>query len=187
MPLSTTSAAEYPTTTAPIPSTLAPPPSQPPPSPPNYYETNKILADEQNGFRPNRSCIDHIYCLHNICNVRKKLRQETFLTFIDFQKAFDFVFHPFLYHKLINMGVTGNIYHSIKSLYKSPKSCVILNNELSDWFLVSSGVHQGDSLSPVLFASFINDLALDIKDAGAGVYMGGESKCHYSCMLMILC
>ena len=96
------------------------------------------------------------------------------MTFIDFQKAFDFVFHPYLYHKLINLGVAGDIYHCIKSIYHSPQSCVILNNELSDWFPVSSGVRQGDSLSPVLFASFINDLVDKINEAGAGVYMGGE-------------
>ena len=50
----------------------------------------------------------------------------------------------------------------------------MLNSELSDWFHVSSGVRQGDSLSPVLFASFINDLANEINNVGVGAYIGGE-------------
>ncbi len=37
----------------------------------HYLEINKLLTDEQNGFRPNRSCLDHIFALHNICNNRK--------------------------------------------------------------------------------------------------------------------
>ncbi len=114
----------------------------------NYLETNKLLTDEQNGFRPNRSCLDHIYALHNICSNRKNLKADTFLTFIDYQKAFDFVNHNFLYHKLLNIGITGDIYHAIKSIYKEPKSCVQLNGTLSDWFHVHAGVRQGDSLSP---------------------------------------
>ncbi len=140
----------------------------------DYYEKNNILCNEQNGFRPKCSYLDHIFTLYNLCSVRKNLKQQTFLTFIDYQKAFDYVIHPYLYHKLMNLGVTGDIYHSIKTVYNSPQSCVTLNNELSDWFHVSSGVRQGDSLSPVLFASFINDLAKEINDVGVGAYIGGE-------------
>ena len=32
-----------------------------------YLETNKILADEENGFRCSRSCIDHIYVQLYLC------------------------------------------------------------------------------------------------------------------------
>ncbi len=105
----------------------------------NYYEKHNLLCNEQNGFRPKRSCLDHIFTLYNLCSVRKNLKQQTFLTFIDYQKAFDYVQHPYLYHKLMNLGVNGNIYHSIKSIYRSPNSCVLLNNELSDWFRGTTG------------------------------------------------
>ena len=114
-----------------------------------FLEKNGKLADEQNGFRPNRSCMDHIFSLYNLCLTRKNLKLDTFVTFIDYQKAFDFVNHSFLYHKLNNIGITGQIYFAIKSIYANPKSCVQLNGTLSEWFHVSSGVRQGDSLSPV--------------------------------------
>ena len=32
----------------------------------SFLEKNELLADEQNGFRPNRSCIDHIFSLLTI-------------------------------------------------------------------------------------------------------------------------
>ena len=31
-----------------------------------FLEKNKLLADEQNGFRPERSCLDHIFTLQNL-------------------------------------------------------------------------------------------------------------------------
>ena len=41
-------------------------------------------------------------------------------------------------------------------------SSVLLNGMTTDWFNVNSGVRQGDTLSPVLFSMFINELAVEI-------------------------
>ncbi len=49
-----------------------------------------------------------------------------------------------------------------------------LNGHLTDWFPITSGVRQGDSLSPTLFACYINDLAEEIKISGTGTKVGGE-------------
>ena len=43
-------------------------------------------------------------------------------------------------------------------MYKNIKSCVAINSECSDYFASTSGVRQGESLSPFLFAIFLNDL-----------------------------
>ena len=98
----------------------------------NFFEKNNKLCNEQNGFRPNRSCLDHIFALYDVCKVRKSLRQVTYLTFIDYQKAFDFVNHDLLYHKLLNLGITNDLYKAIKAIYANPKSCVQLNGHLSE-------------------------------------------------------
>ena len=65
-----------------------------------FLEENKILVDEQNGFRASRSCIDHIYALCTVLRNRKQMGLETFLSFIDFQKAFDSVDRNLLLYKL---------------------------------------------------------------------------------------
>jgi len=70
--------------------------------------------------------------------------------------------------------VNGKIYDAIKSLYNNTLSCIRLNNEFTPWFMSSSGVRQGDVLSPSLFAIFVNDLAIDIKDMHLGVPMANE-------------
>ena len=98
--------------------------------------------------------------------------EETFCSFVDFQKAFDYVDHGFLFHKLLNIGIYGKMYDTIKAVYEKPQSCVIVDDRLSDWFTPKAGVRQGDSLFPILFAIFINDLADQLKREKVGVMVG---------------
>ena len=93
-----------------------------------YLETNKILAEEQNGFRVGRSCIDHIFVMCTVLRNRKMLGKDTFLCFIDYKKAFDSVDRNLLLYKLSNIGVTGHMYNAISSLYSNPKSRAILQD-----------------------------------------------------------
>ncbi len=142
----------------------------------DFLEANNILANEQNGFRPNRSCLDHIFTLCDLLRTRGAGKQDTFCSFVDFQKAFDYVDHNFLLHKLLLNGIDGCVYNIVKAIYSAPESCVLVNDRMTDWFPVKSGVRQGDSLSPILFALFINDLASDLNKARLGVDIGDDKK-----------
>ena len=72
-------------------------------------------------------------------------------------------------YKLSKIGVTGHMYKAIASLYSDPCSRVILQEYYTDFFECPVGVRQGDSLSPTLFAVFINDLAQELENSGLGV------------------
>ena len=80
--------------------------------------------------------------------------------------------HNFLLHKLANVGVVGYAYKATKAIYEKPVSFVLLGDRLTDWLLVQSGVGQGDSLSPTLFAIFINDLATELHEANLSIHVG---------------
>ena len=54
-------------------------------------------------------------------------------------------------------GVRGNFLDNIVSMYRDIKSKVKLNNKLSDEFSRMTGVRQGECLSPILFAMYVND------------------------------
>ena len=139
-----------------------------------YLEKNNILAEEQNGFRAARSCIDHVFVMCTILRNRKMLGKETFLCFIDYKKAFDSIDRNLLLYKLSNIVVSGSIYRAISSMYSNPKSRVILQNYSTDYFDCPIGVKQGDCLSPTLFGVYINDLANEIKSSGIGIRLESE-------------
>ena len=133
-------------------------------------EEQELIVDEQNGFRSERSCQDHIFVLDSI--IRNRLAQDmpTFTAFIDLQKAFDCVNRDFLMNKILDYGVDGKVFSAIKSLYINTEACVKLPGGLfTNWFPTSFGVKQGDNLSPTLFSVFLNDLATEIKKLNAGV------------------
>ena len=134
-----------------------------------WFETNKLLVDEQNGFRKNRSCAEHIYSLYTIINNRKLSRQSTFVGFVDFHKAFDTVNRNLLWFKLMSIGIPGRILDAIQLLYESVQCTVKVNDMFSPWFPVTHGVKQGCKISPTLFSVYINDLAQEIKRLNCGV------------------
>ncbi len=80
------------------------------------------------------------------------------------QKAFDYVDRDMLFYKLLEYNIDGKIYKSIKALYNHPFSKVKVNRYTTSWFTTESGLRQGDSLSPTLFAIYINDLAKEINE-----------------------
>ena len=135
----------------------------------SFLEKNKILVEEQNGFRASRSCVDHILVLCTVLRNRKSLGLSTFLAFIDFKKAFDSVDRSLLLYKLAQIGVKGNFYRAICAMFLNPQSRVILNDYETDYFDCPIGVKQGDCISATLFAIFINDLATEIKESGVGI------------------
>ena len=124
-----------------------------------FLDNTGRICEEQNGFRKNRSCTDHIYSLHSIAKERQIEGLKTFVTFIDFSKAFDSVNRNLLLYVLLQSGIDGKLYFIIKALYNLTEACVTLNGALSEWFKTELGVRQGDNLSPTLFSVFINELA----------------------------
>ena len=142
-----------------------------------YLENNRSLADEQNGFRKNRSCEDHVFSACTLIRDRLKNKQDTFGVFIDFQKAFDFVDRDVLLYKLISNGIDGKFYNSIKSILSDTTSCVKLNGILTDWFPVLSGVREGDSSSPTIFAFYIDDLIEGLRTLDKGIKFNDYTLC----------
>ena len=147
-----------------------------------YLDANQLLVEEQNGFRGQRSCNEHIFSLFSILRNRLNTGQDTFAAFIDLRKAFDSVKRNLLLYKICNYGIDGKFYFSIKALYQNTTASVKLNNYITDWFETPNGVKQGDTLSPTLFSIFINDLAKEIKELKCGIAIGLENM--YVCSLL---
>ena len=126
-----------------------------------YFDTLNLFSDFQNGFRKKRSCEDHAYVLSTILRVLSG--KSTYVSFIDFEKAFDWIPRDFLLYKLLSYNVVGIFYNAIKSMYSNTTSSLKLNNIFTKWFDTTTGVRQRDTLSPTLFNIFLDDLITDLE------------------------
>ena len=123
-----------------------------------YVEAIGLLGDEQAGFRQGFSTIDHIFVLHSILDIYLHKRKRLYCAFVDYRKAFDLVDRSSLWMKLISSGINGKVLTVIYNLYLNAKSCVKTSSgAISDYFLCNVGVRQGENLSPLLFAIYLND------------------------------
>ena len=140
----------------------------------DWVDNENILNDEQNGFIRKRSCQDHLQSFMSIIETRKLKGLHTFVSYVDFSKAYDFIPRNHLFHKLANIGITGNILMAIKSLYFDVKSVVRLNHVYSDCFDVSNGLKQGCLISPIMFNLYIDDLITEINALERGLKIGDK-------------
>lgn len=81
--------------------------------------------------------------------------------FVDYTKAFDTIDRMNLWFKLSKIGIQGKLLSVIKSMYLNVKSCVTINGFYTDFFKNNVGLMQGEVLSPILFALYVNDCEME--------------------------
>ena len=80
--------------------------------------------------------------------------------FIDFNKAFDRVWHAALWAAMRKYNISANLVRTIEQLYNKATSAVQMNGSIGEWFRTTVGVWQGYLLSPTLLNIFSNGLCL---------------------------
>ena len=128
-----------------------------------WTENNKIIVENQAGFRKGYQTSDHIFTLQNLAKQDINKKQKLFVCFVDFKKAYDLVWRNGLLYKLMKYGISSKMKNMISSIYANVKSYVKVNGRLSKSFGCSLGLRQGCVLSPILFSLFVNDLDEDMR------------------------
>ena len=78
---------------------------------------------------------------------------------IDAEKAFDEII-PFMIKTLNKMGIEGKYLNIIKAIYHKPTANITPNSERLKAFPLRSGTRQGCPLSPLLFSTVLEVLAM---------------------------
>ena len=89
-----------------------------------WADSQDVLVEAQNGFRPKHSAVDSIFILHNVINRFLVEGNSLYSFFVDYSKAFDFLVHDNLWYKLLSCGVNGKIFNVIHSMYSTIKTKV---------------------------------------------------------------
>ena len=79
----------------------------------SWCEHNKVLVDEQAGFRKDRSTIDQLFVLTEVIHSRREKKQDTFCAFLDIRKAYDTLFRDAVWCRLLEVGVKGKFWRVI--------------------------------------------------------------------------
>jgi hypothetical protein len=82
------------------------------------------------------------------------------------EKAYDRIIHQCLWHILKHAKIPKMIIDTVKALYRSANTKVMVSGVLSDNFEVRRGVRQGSSLSCLLFIMAIEPLSIALKQSG---------------------
>lgn len=151
-----------------------------------FLQNNKLLYRNQSGFRPKHSCISALLKVTDDIRMAIDKDEVTFLTLLDFSKAFDMVNHSQLIQKLERIYRFSPAAAKLIATYLAErKQAVVLKNKVSKFVNVSTGVPQGSILGPLLFSIFINDLPLSVKNSAIHMY-ADDVQIYLSCKLGLI-
>ena len=99
----------------------------------NHLINNELLADEQHGFVPQRTCMTNLLSAFEDWSAMIDEGISFDIIFTDFSKAFDSVPHARLIKKLDALGIRGDVLGWIKALLNNRKQRVTVEGESSTW------------------------------------------------------
>ncbi|TLM35181.1 reverse transcriptase family protein, partial [Acinetobacter baumannii] len=147
----------------------------------DFVSANKILIDEQFGFRARHSCVHQVHRLteHILLGLNRRKPIPTGALFFDIAKAFDKVWHNGLIYKLYNMGVPDRLVLIIRDYLSNRSFRYRVEGTRSRPRHVTAGVPQGSALSPLLFSLYINDIPRSPETHLA--LFADDTAIYYSC------
>jgi hypothetical protein len=124
-------------------------------------ESNGIIQEEQNGFRPDHRTNDHVFTLKSIIDLTRSRNETLYVAYVDISNAFPSTSHSTLWLRLQEAGMTGVFFDWLRMLYGNMEYTIHRDGEWSAVFRSDTGVLIGDPSSPTLWNLFLSKLRLN--------------------------
>ena len=135
------------------------------------------LPHVQAGLRKGRGTRDQITNTHYILLKAREFQKSIYFHFIDYAKAFDYVYHNKLWKILKEMEKPDHLTCLLRNLYAGQEARVRIEHGTTDLFQIRKGVCQGCILSPCLFnlcAEYVMRNS-GLYEAQAGIKISGRN------------
>ena len=109
-----------------------------------YTENHNVINSCQAGFRQKHSTVDNLFIIKSLIDIARANKTKLHCCFVDFKQAFDTVWRPGLWQKLLQYNINGKCFNVIRSLYANMKLKVMTDNDSSAYFPCMNGVRQGE-------------------------------------------
>jgi len=132
-----------------------------------YLKENNLYDKFQSAYKDMHSTETALVRVQNDMLMSVDEGHPVILVALDLSSAFDTVDHCKLISRLERtFGIQGNALKWFQSYLSNRKQAVRIDDTLSDWHVLSSGVPQGSILGPVLFSVYIHPLSDIITNSG---------------------
>jgi len=127
---------------------------------------------EQAAYRRGYSTLDHLHAVTQVLEKTNEYRIPIHMAFVDYEKAFDSIQHQAVFDALRQNCVEEKYINILKETYKGG-TAQIRTEMLSRKISIMKGVRQGDTLSPVMCTSAMEEIFRRV-NIEVGININGE-------------
>jgi retron-type reverse transcriptase len=138
----------------------------------NNTKIEREIKSSQTGFRPKKGTREGIFNLRVIMEKYLGANKPIFICFIDYEKAFDRVFHSEIMNCLDKIDMDSKDRRLIQNLYWKQSAVIQQEDGHSKPIPIKRGVRQGCVISPALFNLYTQEIFND-SDHLPGCKIGG--------------
>ena len=124
-----------------------------------------LVSGEQSGYVEGRKILNNIIQAHEVVHFLTSKRKDGMIMQLDIAKAYDKLNWNYIRKVLLAFGFDHNWIRWVMALVTSPSFSILVNGSPLETFIPSTGLRQGDPLSPFLFILMMEGLGRSIKRA----------------------